>query len=684
MPKLPDSTALGERIIPSGNRPIFSVDTSAQSRAAGAMGEAAFSVGQNLMRAGESQMQKQDLLNYSRAQSMVLQGKVRTDQLFQNDEDYATWGERYAEQLGKIKDEAAAQIRSPDLRLKFEISAGDTVARSVAGIQERARLREKDAGIAWLDKITDENLDIAFQTTDPEIRAGLLKAVHDGIDGAFHKGYIDAEKAGDRRRKVADKFAETYVASLPPAEAARLLAPGGRATPVPAKGGDAPILSRIAEIESGGRADAINPKTGAAGLFQFMPETAKQYGLTDPTDPEAATAAAAQLLNDNRAALTRALGREPTASELYLAHQQGSSGAAALLQNPDKPAAEVLTVVYGSAAKGTAAVVQNGGKPGMTAGEFSAMWGRKFDSPSTSTVPDDGTRAFSPTGTPVDFLDPKKRFDLYRQAQAKVEEQTRAQIAAQEKAERDAEKILKFEADEFAKEGWDRKAAGNLTVDWLQQNRSVFSEPDYRALLHAATSEDTIIEDNETVIDLRTRLDLEDVSVDAARALREKKIKVSTYTAIVGQNRSALKDDQPESPYKSGRELVRATLDPTNLVTGAAAQIAKAGMANALSEFDDWSVANPKATRQEYQTEARAIIQRYQIVSYEQMSLSQGLPRMYRGTRGEMSVEALDAAESETIQQLDSGRLSEAQASQELQKIENWRAILRAKPTVKK
>lgn len=133
-------------------------------------------------------------------------------------------------------------------------------------------------------------------------------------------------------------------------------------------GVDPAYLTRTAQIESGGKADATNP-SGAAGLFQFMPKTAKQYGLDNPLDPEDSADAAARLTADNRKALATSLGRDPTSGELYLAHQQGAGGAAQLLANPNAPAAQVV---------GRDAVLQNGGTDGMTAGQFANQWTSKF------------------------------------------------------------------------------------------------------------------------------------------------------------------------------------------------------------------------------------------------------------------------------------------------------------------
>lgn len=142
-------------------------------------------------------------------------------------------------------------------------------------------------------------------------------------------------------------------------------------------------LSRVAQIESSNNPNARNPNSSAGGRFQFINSTAKQYNLADRYDPDQATAAAARLASDNRAILRRSLGREPTAAELYLAHQQGGGGAAKLLGNPDAPAADAV---------GSNAIRLNGGSADMTGGDFSTLWTRKYGG---GAAPDVGAQSWA-------------------------------------------------------------------------------------------------------------------------------------------------------------------------------------------------------------------------------------------------------------------------------------------------
>lgn len=126
-------------------------------------------------------------------------------------------------------------------------------------------------------------------------------------------------------------------------------------------------LSRLSAFESNNNPTAINGSQ--RGLYQFAPTTASDFGLTDPTNPETSTYAAAALTSANSLQLQSAFGRSPTEGELYLAHQQGASGAINLLSNPEATASDIV---------GIAAVTQNGGNANMTASEFSSMVMNKF------------------------------------------------------------------------------------------------------------------------------------------------------------------------------------------------------------------------------------------------------------------------------------------------------------------
>lgn len=134
------------------------------------------------------------------------------------------------------------------------------------------------------------------------------------------------------------------------------------------------MLEHIMAAESGGKQYAANPNSSARGAFQFIEDTwlgnLKKHGakfgqgqfaehihqvrngdgklvwtiddhalrkqaLDLRYDAAVSSEMAIAFTRDNQQELVSALGREPSAGELYLAHFLGSGGAKKVLQHPD-------------------------------------------------------------------------------------------------------------------------------------------------------------------------------------------------------------------------------------------------------------------------------------------------------------------------------------------------------------
>ena len=96
---------------------------------------------------------------------------------------------------------------------------------------------------------------------------------------------------------------------------------------------------RASYIETGGKFDerALNAKSGAAGLYQFMPTTASEYGIRgNEFDPTINADAAARLYLSNQQNIVASHERSgrpylsgeanPNGLDMYIAHQQGPYG----------------------------------------------------------------------------------------------------------------------------------------------------------------------------------------------------------------------------------------------------------------------------------------------------------------------------------------------------------------------
>jgi len=130
---------------------------------------------------------------------------------------------------------------------------------------------------------------------------------------------------------------------------------------------DPSYLLAMAKIESNFNPNARNP-SGAKGLYQFMPSTAKHYKLTNPFDAEASINAVIKFTKDN-ASYLKSKGVSPFGSNLYLTHQQGIGGAVEIIK-----AAASNTEVSKTVRRN---MNVNGGI-GKTPREFLKLWADKY------------------------------------------------------------------------------------------------------------------------------------------------------------------------------------------------------------------------------------------------------------------------------------------------------------------
>ncbi len=173
-----------------------------------------------------------------------------------------------------------------------------------------------------------------------------------------------------------------------------------------ATGVDFSYLLAQAKIESSLNPTARAGTSSAAGLYQFTKGTwlsmldrhGDEHGLgwaaqaidggkvTDPGlraqvlalrfDPDSSALMAAELANDNRAALSARLGREPDPAELYMAHFLGAEGAgrflSALAADPTQSAAALLP----DAAAANRGIFYDNGAPRSLGGVMELMRGK--------------------------------------------------------------------------------------------------------------------------------------------------------------------------------------------------------------------------------------------------------------------------------------------------------------------
>ena len=152
-----------------------------------------------------------------------------------------------------------------------------------------------------------------------------------------------------------------------------------------------PLLRAICFIESSG-----NPRTVTGqykGLFQINATQFRQFGGRGSIlDPVQNAQAGARLLKQRRLDIERRLGRQVTDAELYLAHQQGVSGAIAHLHDRERPAWKSMHSTNEGKRRGqawsrraiwgnlpTQAKTKFGSVDNVSSGDFVDWWVARFD-----------------------------------------------------------------------------------------------------------------------------------------------------------------------------------------------------------------------------------------------------------------------------------------------------------------
>ncbi|WP_323994701.1 hypothetical protein [Aeromonas hydrophila] len=226
MAKLPDANDLGRRG-PQIAGGVASADMTQVSRAMQGLGNA---IANTAGAIGE----KIDRLNYADAQSHYLKKKIKIISAFENDNDYATFNDRFNEEIAKARDEASSMLRNNEDLRTFSIEADNDIARSAEQIRNLARGKEKDHEIARVGNDIEERRNVALSTNDEATRQALIQANSDAIWGLHDRGFLTEQDAMKMSRGAAEDYALASVLMLDPAGRVAALSKPGIVDLIPA------------------------------------------------------------------------------------------------------------------------------------------------------------------------------------------------------------------------------------------------------------------------------------------------------------------------------------------------------------------------------------------------------------------------------------------------------------------
>jgi hypothetical protein len=168
------------------------------------------------------------------------------------------------------------------------------------------------------------------------------------------------------------------------------------------------LIDQIIGVESGGNANAKNPRSSATGAGQFISATwidmlsrhrpdlvqgkSQEEILALRNDPQLSRAMTEAYAADNGEILSKA-GLPVTPGSQYLAHFAGPQGAVKVLgADPSAPVESIL---------GAGAVKANPFLRGMTAADLQAWASKKMGQPAPSSAPPVQTAALQPSQQPA-------------------------------------------------------------------------------------------------------------------------------------------------------------------------------------------------------------------------------------------------------------------------------------------
>jgi len=284
-------------------------------------------------------------------------------------------------------DQIAQSIADAALRPENQDAADLALGRANAGSFKRLQLQGLSGNADAVNReqrenlinITEARINALEGRNTPESQAAAAKLFHDNLAVLSTGRNFESFS---RRMNAADDKATGRAAALqawgglgggsvgPPAHG--LVTPQQVSEAAQAGGVDPKLANATAAIESGHGSAAENKISPShQGIFQLGPDERAAAGgsresigsLDDQVKQGVATLAT---VKQN---LATSLGREPTNAEIYLAHQQGVSGATKLINNPNTPAGQLVPPVN---------ISNNAGDPNAPASQFVQNWEQRY------------------------------------------------------------------------------------------------------------------------------------------------------------------------------------------------------------------------------------------------------------------------------------------------------------------
>lgn len=253
-------------------------------------------------------------------------------------------------------------------------------------------------------------------------------------------------------------------------------------------------------------------------------------------------------------------------------------------------------------------------------------------------------------------------------ANSASETRLRKQIADQDRTRREADRLEKVAAEKASKAGDQLLYSGELTTDWVEQNRDILDPSDYRFYYKAITTGSEASTNVELYSDLRYRASNgEDVRQEARSAVQRFQLKVADYNTLVNRSEQNVGIADAPNWFKQGEQYFNRSFRTSDINPdpGQAQRLA-----NVLDDWTNWAIENPNATRADAMKVRDQLHQDYQLLNFDDILISTRKPQYIVG--GYNSPD-LDATDTKTLEAFESGEITEAEFLEQSSIIQRWR-----------
>ncbi len=203
----------------------------------------------------------------------------------------------------------------------------------------------------------------------------------------------------------------------------------------------------------------------------------------------------------------------------------------------------------------------------------------------------------------------------------------------EERSYRMNEREQKRQADDAAREGDELLTGGGMTQGWLEVNRDRLDQSDYRYYLREVDGQRATATEDEAYSTLRDRAQSgDDVSQEARSALVMGRITQPAYDKLLTAQKMAAADEPSTNMYKRGFAMIKGSLEPGPYVKD---PTPRRRQSEALDQWIQWNIDNPKATSEESKRERDFIIRENALVTWSDFAQVGKAPRYLVGNRGE-------------------------------------------------